>query len=325
VVKGDPKSGLLPLLNEGEPGRPGEPAPGVQAYCYRLCLSTAADRLPIAPPPDYDAKRYEIVARFIEACQANGDDMDLRWFSKYDELPNQKWDFNTATFGGNLPGASHEWPEAGYARRTEIARDHENYHRGLLHFLLTDPRVPQKVRDDVKRFGLPRDEFTDNGGWPHQLYIREARRMVSDLVLTEHHTHGRQIAPHSIGLGSYGTDTHEVRRIVKDGVVAREGKTGSGRGGFGPYQIGYGAIVPKDGECENLFVTFALSASHTAFSSIRMEPVFMVTSQSAATAACLALDNAVSVQKVDQAALRARLLADGQVLEATKPVVKAVR
>jgi hypothetical protein len=281
--------------------------------------------MPIAPPPDYDAKRYEIVARFIEACQANGDDMDLRWFSKYDELPNQKWDFNTATFGGNLPGASHEWPEAGYARRTEIARDHENYHRGLLHFLLTDPRVPHKVRDDVKRFGLPRDEFTDNGGWPHQLYIREARRMVSDLVLTEHHTHGRQIAPHSIGLGSYGTDTHEVRRIVKDGVVAREGKTGSGRGGFGPYQIGYGAIVPKDGECENLFVTFALSASHTAFSSIRMEPVFMVTSQSAATAACLALDNAVSVQQVDQAALRARLLADGQVLEATKPVVNAVR
>lgn len=325
VVKGDPRSGLLPLIQEGEPGNQGDPAPGVQAYCFRLCLSTAADRLPIAPPPNYDAKRYEIVARFIEACRANGDDMDLRWFSKYDELPNQKWDFNTATFGGNLPGASHEWPEAGYARRTEIAKDHENYHRGLLHFLLTDPRVPQKVHDDVKRFGLPRDEFTDNGGWPHQLYIREARRMVSDLVLTEHHTHGRQIAPHSIGLGSYGTDTHEVRRIVKDGVVAREGKTGSGRGGFGPYQIGYGAIVPKAGECENLFVTFALSASHTAFSSIRMEPVFMVTSQSAATAAYLALDNAVSVQQIDQAALRARLLADGQVLEATKPVVKAVQ
>jgi hypothetical protein len=319
VVKGDSQSGLLPLLNEGEPGKQGDPAPGVQAYCFRLCLSTAADRLPIAPPPDYDAKRYEIVARFIEACQANGDDMDLRWFSKHDELPNQKWDFNTATFGGNLPGASHEWPEAGYARRTEIAKEHENYHRGLLHFLATDPRVPQKVRDDAKRFGLPRDEFTDNGGWRHQLYIREARRMVSDLVLTEHHTHGRQVAPHSIGLGSYGTDTHEVRRIVKDGVVTREGKTGGGRGGFGPYQIGYGAIVPKAGECENLFVTFALSASHTAFSSIRMEPVFMVTSQSAATAACHAIDETVPVQEVNQAKLRARLLADGQILETNGP------
>lgn len=319
VVKGDPKSGLLPLINEGDPGAQGDPAPGVQAYCYRLCLSTAADRLPIAPPPDYDAKRYEIVARFIEACVANGDDMDLRWFSKHDPLPNDKWDFNTATFGGNLPGASHAWPEASYAEREKIAKEHEDYHRGLFHFLATDPRVPRKVRDDVKRFGLPRDEFTGSGGWPHQLYIREARRMVSDLVLTEHHTHGSQVAPHSIGLGSYGTDTHEIRRIVKDGVVTREGKTGGGRGGFGPYQIGYGAIVPKAGECGNLFVTFALSASHTAFSSIRMEPVFMVTSQSAATAACLAIKDAVSAQSVNQEKLRARLLADGQFLEATRP------
>jgi hypothetical protein len=240
--------------------------------------------------------------------------MDLRWFSKHDEVPNQKWDFNTATFGGNLPGASHEWPEATYARRVEIAKKHEAYHRGLLHFLATDPRVPMKVRDDMSRFGLPRDEFTDNGGWPHQLYIREARRMVSDLVLTEHHTHGKKIAPNSVGLGSYGTDTHEVRRIVKDGVVAREGKTAGGRGGFGPYQIGYGAIVPKASECENLFVTFALSASHTAFSSIRMEPVFMAVSQSAATAACQAIDDGKAVQNVDYERLERRLIADKQVL-----------
>ena len=166
----------------------------------------------------------------------------------------------------------------------------------------------------MSRFGLPRDEFTDNGGWPHQLYIREARRMVSDLVLTEHHTHGKKIAPNSVGLGSYGTDTHEVRRIVKDGVVAREGKTAGGRGGFGPYQIGYGAIVPKAGECENLLVTFALSASHTAFSSIRMEPVFMVVSQSAATAACQAIDDGKAVQNVDYERLERRLIDDKQVL-----------
>ncbi|MEQ1861234.1 MAG: FAD-dependent oxidoreductase [Chthoniobacteraceae bacterium] len=315
VVPGDPKSGLLPLVNTGEPGTPGEAAPGVQAYCFRLCLTTNPDRIPIAPPEDYDAKHYELVARFIAACEAIGDDMDLRWFSKHDPLPNEKWDFNTATFGGNLPGASWEWPEATYARREQIAKDHERYHRGLLHFLATDPRVPAKVRADMKRFGLPRDEFTDNGGWPHQLYIREARRMVSDLVITEHHTFGRKTAPHSIGLGSYGTDTHEIRRIVKDGVVIREGKTAGGRDGAAPYPIGYGAIVPRASECENLFVTFALSASHTAFSSIRMEPVFMVTSQSAATAACLAIDGDIPVQKVDAASLRAGLLADGQVLE----------
>jgi hypothetical protein len=240
--------------------------------------------------------------------------MDLRWFSKHDSLPNDKWDFNTATFGGNLPGASWEWPEASYVRREQIAKAHENYHRGLLYFLANDERVPEKVRAEMRRFGLPTDEFTDHGGWPHQLYIREARRMVSDLVLTEQHTFGRQVAPSSIGLGSYGTDTHEIRRIVKDGVVIREGKTGGGRDGFGPYQIGYGAIVPKPAECGNLFVTFALSASHTAFSSIRMEPVFMVTSQSAATAACLAIDSATTVQNVDYKKLRERLAADGQVL-----------
>lgn len=320
VVKGDPNSGLLPLIQEGEPGTPGEPAPGVQAYCFRLCLSVApANSIAIAPPPDYDPKRYEIVARFIEACLANGDDMDLRWFSKHDALPNQKWDFNTATFGGNLPGASHEWPEASYARRDEIAKEHENYHRGLLHFLATDARVPEKVRKDMKRFGLPKDEFTDNGGWPHQIYVREARRMVSDLVLTEHHTFGREIAPKSVGLGSYGTDVHEIRRIVKDGVVTREGKIASGRDGAPPYAVGYDAIVPRQSECENLFVTFALSCSHVAFASIRMEPVFMVTSQSAATAAVMAIEDQVPVQKLDYEKLRARLLKDGQVLDGDKP------
>jgi hypothetical protein len=182
--------------------------------------------------------------------------------------------------------------------------------------------VPEKVRQDAKRFGLPRDEFVDNGGWPFQLYIREGRRMVSDFVMTEHHTFGRQVAPQSIGLGSYGTDTHEIRRIVKDGVVTREGKTALGRDGAGPYPIGYGALVPRQQECENLLVTFALSASHTAFSSIRMEPVFMVTSQSAATAACQAIEEGVPVQRVDYTKLRARLLQDRQVLEwkiTTKP------
>ena len=159
VKRGDPQSGLLPLLQAGEPGVPGEPAPGVQAYCFRLCLTTNANRIPIAPPKNYDAKDYELVARFIAACQAIGDDLDLRWFSKHDPLPNGKWDFNTATFGANLPGASWEWPEASYDRRDQLARALEDYHRGLLYFLATDPRVPEKVRSEMKRFGLPRDEF----------------------------------------------------------------------------------------------------------------------------------------------------------------------
>jgi len=315
LVKGDPKSGLLPLLNEGEPGTPGDAAPGVQAYCYRLCLTTnPANMIPITPPSDYDPKRYELVARFIEASLAIGDDMDLRWFSKHDPLPNDKWDFNTATFGGNLPGASHAWPEASYAQREKIAKKHEDYHRGLLHFLATDPRVPERVRRDMQRFGLPKDEFTDNGGWPHQIYVREARRMVSDLVMTENHTFGRQPVPKSIGLGSYGTDVHEIRRIVKDGVVIREGKIATGRDGAPPYAVGYDAIVPKRSECENLLVPFAMSCSHVAFASIRMEPVFMVTSQSAATAACQSIDDRKAVQEVEYARLKSRLLADKQVL-----------
>ena len=316
VKPGCPESGVLPLVTLDDVGKVGDPAPGVQAYCYRLCLTTnKANMIPITPPADYDASRYEIVVRFIEACLQNGDDMDLRWFSKHDPLPNDKWDFNTATFGGNLPGASHAWPEATYAQREKIAKEHENYHRGLLHFLATDKRVPKKVREDIQRFGLPKDEFQDTNGWPHQLYIREARRMVSSLVMTEHHTFGKIFAPKSIGLGSYGTDVHEVRRIVKDGVVTREGKLAGSRGGFGPYEIGYDAIVPKENECSNLLVTFALSASHTAFASIRMEPVFMITSQSAATAASLAMDAGVDVQAVDETKLRRQLLKDGQVLE----------
>ncbi len=315
VVKGDSKSGLLPLINEGDPGKQGDPAPGVQAYCFRLCLTTnPANMIPITPPSDYDPKRYEIVARFIEACLAIGDDMDLRWFSKHDPLPNDKWDFNTATFGGNLPGASHAWPEASYTQREKIAMEHENYHRGLLHFLATDPRVPEKVRKEMQRFGLPKDEFTDNGGWPHQIYVREARRMVSDLVMTENHTFGRQPVPKSIGLGSYGTDVHEIRRIVKDGVVAREGKVAGGRDGAPPYAVGYDAIVPRRSECENLFVTFALSSSHVAFASIRMEPVFMCSSQSAAAAAVIAMDANQVVQDVDYEALKAVLIKHKQVL-----------
>ncbi|MEZ6048800.1 MAG: FAD-dependent oxidoreductase [Planctomycetaceae bacterium] len=314
-VKGDPASGLLPLISEGDPGIEGEAAPGIQAYCFRLCLTTDPEnQIPIHPPENYDPARYEIVVRFIEACLKNGDDMDLRWFSKHDPLPNHKWDFNTATFGGNLPGASHAWPEASYAERELIAKEHEDYHRGLLYFLATDERVPVKVRENMQQFGLPKNEFPDNGGWPHQLYIREGRRMVSDLVMTEHHTYGRETAPSPISIGSYGTDAHEIRRIVKDGVVTREGKLARGRDGAPPYGIGYGAIVPKASECENLFVTFALSASHTAFASIRMEPVFMCTSQSAAIAACQAIDSDVPVQQIEYEKLKKSLEEAGQIL-----------
>jgi hypothetical protein len=175
----------------------------------------------------------------------------------------------------------------------------------------------------MRRFGLPRDEFRDTGGWPHQLYVREGRRMIGDLVMTQHHVCGKRVAADPVSLGSYGIDAHEIRRIVKDGVVTREGKLAEGRGTGEPYGISYRSIVPKQAECDNLLVTFALSASHVAFSSIRMEPVFMVSSQTAATAAAMAIDAGVPVQKVEYAKLQARLVDDGQILSMPAPPPKA--
>ena len=313
LAEGDPSSGLLPLIHPDPVGPPGSEAPGVQAYCYRLCLTREPEnRIPLERPEGYDPAQYELVARFIRACEAAGDDMDLRWFSKYDPIPGDKFDFNTATFGANLPTAGWGWSEAEPQERAAIGRQHESYHRGLLHFLASDERVPEKVRREMSAFGLCRDEFPETGGWPHQIYIREGRRMVSDLVLTEHHCRGRETAPRSVGLGSYGMDLHEIRRVVHNGMVWREGK-GGGRVPH-PYPIGLGALTPRASECENLLVTFALSASHVAFGSTRMEPPLMILSQSAATAACLAIDRGEPLQDLPYAELAARLQADGQIL-----------
>lgn len=313
-VEGDPSSGLLPLIDPDPPGPVGSEAPGVQAYCYRLCLTRKRDnQIPLERPDGYDPKRYELVARFIRACEAAGDEMDLRWFSKFDPIPGEKFDFNTATFGANLPVAGWDWSEAAYADRAAIGREHEDYHRGLLHFLASDERVPQRVREEMSAFGLCRDEFPETNGWPHQIYVREGRRMVSDLVLTEHHCRGREKAPNSVGLGSYGMDLHEIRRVVHEGMVWREGKGGGGVPH--PYPIGYGALTPRQSECDNLLVTFALSASHVAFGSTRMEPPMMILSQSAATAAETAVEQDLAVQEVPYAALAERLRADGQILE----------
>ncbi|QDT84957.1 FAD-dependent oxidoreductase [Gimesia chilikensis] len=320
-IPGKPESGLLPLIEEGELGTIGEAAPGVQAYCFRLCVTDQPEnRIPIAPPANYDPARYEIVARYIAACEKAGDDMDLRWFTKHDALPNGKFDFNTAYFGLNYVGGNKGYSEASHAERQQIIKEHENYARGLFYFLKTDERVPQKVRDQVSRYGLCKDEFKDNRGWPHQLYIRESRRMVSDLVMTEHYCRHQVVAPKSVGLASYGIDIHEIRRIVHNGIMVREGKLLGHHSTRGPYPIGFDAIVPKTEECDNLLVTFAISASHVAFGSTRMEPVLMILSQSAATAASQAIDVGCAIQEVNYQRLRTQLLADGQLLDWPSPV-----
>jgi hypothetical protein len=307
-VRGNPGSGLLPYLLRDEPlGPVGAGDRRIQSYNYRVCLTDVpANRLPLGTPPTYVAANYELVARWIEARLAAGEKLTLRSFLKYDPLQHGKYDFNNRwPISTDYLGGADEYPEASPARRRDIARAHEDYLRGYFHFLATDARVPEVVRAEMSRFGLCRDEFVDQGGWPHQLYVREARRMVSDFVMTEHHVRGKEVAPNSIGLGAYGVDLHAVRRIVIDGRPVNEGSNGVTVPR--PYPIGYGAIVPRQSEAENLFVTFAVSASHVAFGSIRMEPVFMTLSQSAAVAAVLAIDGRVPVQLVDYPGLRQRL------------------
>jgi len=314
--RGRPESRILPyLLHEGEIGKIGAADKRVQSYNYRVCLTdNPSNRIAITPPENYDEANFELLARQIEAQVASGKKLTLRDFLKYDPLQNGKYDFNNRwPISTDFIGGAHDYPEADLQKRREIARAHEDYLRGFFHFLATSDRVPQKVRDEMSRFGLCRDEFTDNGGWPHQIYVREARRMVSDFVMTEHHCTGEKVAPKSIGLGTYGIDMHAVRRIVHDGQPVNEG-TNSVKVPR-PYPISYKAIVPRESECSNLLVPFALSASHVAFGSIRMEPVFMVLSQSAATAASMAIDGNVAVQKIEYGRLKEQLVKGRQVLD----------
>jgi hypothetical protein len=209
---------------------------------------------------------------------------------------------------------NYDYPEASYERRREIIQEHENYQKGWLYFITTDPRVPADVRERMRQWGLAKDEFKDNGGWPRQIYVREARRMIGSFVMTENELRQRKPTPDSVGMGSYTIDSHNVQRyITPEGYVQNEGDIGVGL--KGPYAIAYGALVPKRGQAENLLVPICVSSSHIAFGSIRMEPVFMILGQSAATAAVLALEGGLAVQDVPYARLRERLLRDGQVLE----------
>ena len=203
-------------------------------------------------------------------------------------------------------------------RRREIIQEHEGYQKGWLYFIANDPRVPKEVREKMQTWGLPKDEFQDTGGWSHQLYIREARRMIGSYVMTENELLKKRPTPDSVGMGSYGIDSHNVQRyITPEGNVQNEGDMGVGL--KGPYAIAYGSLVPQRGQTDNLLVPVCVSSSHIAFGSIRMEPVFMILGQSAATAASLAIDGKTTVQDVPYAKLRERLLADGQILEYTAP------
>jgi hypothetical protein len=309
VIADDPKSGLLPRVSAAPPGEFGQADKRIQAYCYRMCLTDHPDnRLPFAKPAGYDPRQYELLLRIFAAGWRET-------FQKFDAIPNRKTDTNNhGPFSTDNIGFSYDYPDASYARRREILQEHETYQKGWLYFIANDPRVPKDVQDEMRRWGLAKDEFTDSGGWPHQIYVREARRMLGTFVMTEQELLRQRPTPDSVGMGSYTIDSHNVQRYVTaEGGVQNEGDIGVPTNG--PYAIAYGALVPKRGEADNLLVPVAVSSSHIAFGSIRMEPVFMVLGQSAATAAALAIDGATSVQDVPYARLRERLLKDGQVLE----------
>ncbi len=315
VAPGDTNSGLLPFIQPGDGGTPGDGDQRVQAYNFRLCLTqTETNKLPIEPPPGYDPARYELLGRYLQARVAAGHSLTLGSFLKIDTMPNGKTDINNnGAFSTDYIGMNYTYPTNSYAERARMWQEHEQYIRGFLTFLASDPRVPEGVRTNLQSWGLCRDEFTDTGGWPHQLYVREARRMVSDYVMIQANCDGARVAADPVGLASYNMDSHNCQRVVKFGSVTNEGDVQ--RAPAGPFPISYRSIVPRVGECENLFATFCLSGSHIAFSSCRMEPVFMITSQSAATAAVLAMDDHVAVQDLPYARLRLQLLADRQILE----------
>ncbi len=309
IVPGDPLSGLIARISDQPPGEVGSGDHRVQAYCYRVCMTDhAPNRVPFPKPENYDPSQYELLLRCFEA--------GWRGFTgKFDPVPNHKTDTNNrGPVSFDNIGYNYDYPEASYDRRREIIAEHETYQKGMLFFAANDPRVPTEIRQELADWGLAKDEFIDNQNWPHQLYIREARRMVGQFVMTERHLRGMWPVPHGVAMGSYGVDSHNVQRYVaSDGTTQNEGDIAVRIAE--PYPIAMEALMPKASQCVNLTVPVCVSATHLAFGSIRMEPVFMMLGQSAATISALANEGDGHVQSVRYDDLRPRLIADNQILQ----------
>jgi hypothetical protein len=308
-IPGDPSSGLLPRISSDKPGKNGTGDSKIQAYCFRLCLTQHPENMvPITKPEGYDSTQYELLVRLS----------GTRWnefFAKYDAIPNLKTDVNNhGPFSYDNIGMNWDYPEATYERRSEIIKEHVTYQKGLLYFMRTDLRLPAWVRDTMNRWGYSGDEFTDNGYWPYNIYVREARRMLGKYVMTENDVLGKRSVPEPVGMGSYTMDSHNVQRYVTDeGYVQNEGDIGVAAPK--PYQISLGSIMPEKEQCSNLMVPVCVSCSHIAFGSIRMEPVFMILGQSAGTIASLALKSGKNIHDLSYDEIKTQLVADGQILE----------
>ena len=322
VTKGDPKSGLLPWVEPYDPNeKEGDGDKRVQAYCFRMCLTDVPEnRIPFAKPASYDERNYELLFRNMEVLakkpELGGWSKGVPWINS--KMPNRKTDTNNCLgFSTDFVGQNWAWPEASYAERAKILQAHLDYQQGLMWALANHPRVPDWVRNEVSKWGTCKDEFEDGlgNGWQTQLYVREARRLVGDYVMTEMNCRGTRVAPRPVAMGAYGMDSHHVRRrVTAEGYVKNEGNVEDWSMKGKPYPIDYGALIPKRSECTNLFVPVCLSATHMAFGSIRMEPVFFALGQVSGAAAAFAIDGGCAVQGLAYEKLAKRLVANGQPL-----------
>ncbi|MDB4582971.1 FAD-dependent oxidoreductase [Draconibacterium sp.] len=310
-ISGDPTSGVLPRISEEHPGEYGEADDKIQAYCFRVCMTDIPEnRIRFKKPENYNPLDYELLLRVFEAGWTD----IYSYVGKFDMLPNRKTDTNNrGPVSSDNIGLNYDYPDGSYERRIEIIKEHQDYQMGLYWFTANDPRVPEEVRNEMQKWGLAKDEFTDNENWPHQIYVREARRMIGEYVTTENDILLKREVPKPIGMGSYSMDSHNIQRYIKpDGYVQNEGDVGIKT--KAPYSISYGSIIPNKQECKNLLVPVCVSSSHIAFGSIRMEPVFMILGQSAAVAAVLAINSDCAVQDVEYVELKKTLENRNQVL-----------
>lgn len=303
-IPGHPESGLLWGISADALLAPGSADKKIQAYNFRICLTNNPEkRIPIGRPADYDSTQYELLLRQIARSQPDSLNWQLLHIAP---MPNQKTDINNCGgFSSDMIGTNYEYAESDYKKRREILRAHASYTKGWLYFLGHDTRMPAHLRQEMLEWGYPSDEYQDNDHFTHQLYIREARRMIGSYVMTQHNCEGREVVNDGIGLAAYTMDSHNCQRIVVNGMVKNEGDVQVG--GFGPYPVSFRAIVPQQKECANLLVPVCLSATHIAYGSIRMEPVFMVLAQSAAVAASMAIDKKSAIQEIDVKRLQSTL------------------
>ncbi|MDQ6481694.1 FAD-dependent oxidoreductase [Dyadobacter sp. LHD-138] len=313
-IPGKPESGLIWGISSEQLVPDGTGDKKAQAYNYRICLtSDPQNQVPITRPEGYDASRYELLLRLMKKQPQRKKLIDYFIWSP---MPNHKTDINNRNgFSTDMIGMNYDYPDGDYAKRAAIIKDHEVYTKGLLYFVGHDERVPQELRQEMLQWGYPKDEYTETGNWSPQLYIREARRMVGSYVMTQANCQGKEVITDGVGMAAYTMDSHNVQRLVVNGMVKNEGNVEVG--GFGPYPVSYRSIIPQEKECGNLLVPVCLSASHIAYGSIRMEPVFMVLAQSAAVAASMAIDGKTSVQKVNTTILQSNIkrnpLANGSI------------